>query len=184
MNRREFIQTTTTVLAFTAHGRTVLAEDNTKKDDRPNILFIMTDQQHAGMLGCTGNKWLKSPAMDSLARDGVRFERAYCANPVCVPSRTGMATGVMPGRLGAFDNGSGMKEARIPDEIDENSLGRIIKRAGYDTFYGGKVHMCDTLDPNQDAGYDVYFRDQRDKLPSACIQFIKKTRDKPFFAVA
>ncbi|MFC1635799.1 sulfatase [Planctomycetota bacterium] len=183
MNRREFIQTTA-VLAFTARGRSLLAEDSMKKDDRPNILFIMTDQQHAGMLSCAGNQWLKTPGIDSLAREGIRFERAYCANPVCVPSRTSMATGVMPGRLGAFDNGSGMKKAKIPKRIEENSLGRIIKRAGYDTFYGGKVHMCGALDANQDAGYDVYFRDQRDKLPSACIDFIKKKRDKPFFAVA
>jgi len=150
---------------------------------QPNILFIMTDQQHAGMMSCTGNKWLKTPAMDSLAREGVRFERAYCANPVCVPSRTSMATGVMPGRLGAFDNNSGMKRTNIPDKVADNSMGKIMKRAGYDTFYGGKIHMTSKLDP-RNAGYDKYFSDQRDKLPEACIQFIKKKRNKPFLAVA
>ncbi|MHC4540533.1 MAG: sulfatase family protein [Planctomycetota bacterium] len=184
MNRRKFIKTTTTALACVACGGAVKGKEITKRDARPNILFIMTDQQHAGMMSCSGNQWLKTPALDSLAREGVRFELAYCANPVCVPSRTSMATGVMPGRLGAFDNGSGMKKAMIPDEVDENSLGRIIKRAGYDTFYGGKVHMCDALDPNQDAGYDEYFSDRRDKLPSACIRFMKKKRNKPFFAVS
>ena len=65
-------------------------------DQRPNILFIMTDQQHAGMLSCSGNANLKTPALDRLAEEGVRFERAYVANPVCVPSRISMATGVMP----------------------------------------------------------------------------------------
>ena len=183
MNRRKFIWEATSALIYTVCGSTSEAKDNVHKDTRPNILFIMTDQQHAGMMSCTGNKWLKTPAMDSLARDGITFERAYCANPVCVPSRTSMATGVMPGRLGAFDNGSGMKKAAIPDEVDKNSLGKIIKRAGYDTFYGGKVHMCRALDPAK-AGYDKYFRDQRDKLPGACIRFMKKKRDKPFFAVA
>ena len=183
MNRRKFIKITTSALINTAYVSTSESKDNTHKDTRPNILFIMTDQQHGGMMSCTGNKWLKTPAMDSLARDGVRFERAYCTNPVCAPSRTSMATGVMPGRLGAFDNNSGMKKAQITNEVDKNSLGRIIKRAGYDMFYGGKVHMCSELDP-RNAGYDEYFSDQRDKLPGSCIRFIKKKRDKPFFAVA
>ncbi|MDT8300173.1 MAG: sulfatase-like hydrolase/transferase [Sedimentisphaerales bacterium] len=183
MNRRKFISTATSALIYTVCGSTSLGKDDINKDAKPNILFIMTDQQHAGMMSCTGNKWLKTPAMDSLSREGVRFEKAYCANPVCTPSRTSMATGVMPGRLGAFDNGSGMRKAAIPDEVDKNSLGRIIKRAGYDTFYGGKVHMCSALDP-RNAGYDEYFRDQRDKLPGACIRFMKKKRNKPFFAVA
>jgi arylsulfatase A-like enzyme len=94
-----------------------------------------------------------------------------------------MATGVMPGRLGAFDNGSGMRKAKIPYVVDKNSLGKLIKKAGYDTFYGGKIHMCRVLDP-RNAGYDEYFRDQRDMLPDACVEFIKKKRNKPFFAVA
>jgi len=183
MNRRKFVKAATSALMYTVCSSTSEGKEDILKDTRPNILFIMTDQQHGGMMSCTGNKWLKTPAMDSLAQEGVRFERAYCANPVCVPSRTSMATGVMPGRLGAFDNGSGMKKAAVPDEVDKNSLGRIIKRAGYDTFYGGKVHVCSELDP-RNAGYDEYFRDQRDKLPGACIRFMKKKHNKPFFAVA
>jgi arylsulfatase A-like enzyme len=113
MNRRKFIKTTTATLAGTVWSGAVSGKDDTSEDARPNILFIMTDQQHARMMSCSGNKWLKTSAMDSLAREGIRFERAYCANPVCVPSRTSMATGVMPGRLGAFDNGSGMKKASL-----------------------------------------------------------------------
>ncbi len=146
----------------------------------PNILFIMTDQQHANMMSCTGNPYLKTPAMDRLARGGVRFPNAYVTNPVCVPSRISMATGVMAGRLGVFNNGM---KARVPRKVDANSLGRLIKRAGYNTFYGGKVHMCRELNP-LDAGYDEYFRDQRDALPRACIAFIERNRDGPFFAVA
>ncbi len=147
---------------------------------RPNILFIMTDQQHAGMLGIAGNTHLKTPALDGLAREGIRFERAYVANPVCVPSRIAMATGVMPGRLGVFSNGM---KARVPEEVDRNSLGKLMRRAGYDTFYGGKTHLCPELDPPK-AGYDVVERDQRETLPGACIEFIRRKRDRPFFAVA
>ncbi len=75
MNRRKFIRTMTSALIYTVCGSTSEGKDDTHKDTRPSILFIMTDQQHAGMMSCTGNKWLKTPAMDSLAREGARFER-------------------------------------------------------------------------------------------------------------
>jgi arylsulfatase A-like enzyme len=146
----------------------------------PNILLIITDQQHADMMSCAGNKFLNTPAMDSLARDGMRFANAYVTNPVCVPSRISMATGVMAGRLGVLNNGM---KARVPSEVDNNSLGKLAKRAGYDTFYGGKVHMCAELNP-LNAGYDEYFKDQREVLPGAVIEFIERKRNRPFFAVA
>ena len=144
------------------------------------MLFIMTDQQHFGMMSCAGNEQLSTPALDSLSHEGIRFERAYAANPVCVPSRIAMATGVMPGRLGVLENGY---RAIVPKSVDDNSLGKLIKKAGYDTFYGGKTHMCPELEPRK-AGYDIFGKDSRDKLPDACIEFINKKRDKPFFAVA
>ena len=122
--------------------------------------------------------------MDSLAEAGVRFELAHAANPVCVPSRISMATGMMPGRMGALDNGTGSNDTKIPAKIMDNSMGQLMKRAGYDTFYGGKTHLPPELDPKKGAGYDKYFADQRRKLPEACVDFIKQKRDKPFFAVA
>ncbi|MDP6546832.1 MAG: sulfatase-like hydrolase/transferase [Phycisphaerae bacterium] len=183
MNRRDFLKTATIAAAYTAYGRAALAKAVAKKDDRPNILFIMTDQQHAGMMSCAGDKWLKTPGMDSLAEGGIRFARAYCTNPVCVPSRTSMATGMMPNRLGATNNGTGMRIRKLPPEVDKNSLGKIMKRAGYDTFYGGKVHMCRSLAP-ANAGYDKCYRDSRGLLPAACLAFMKTKRSRPFFAVA
>ena len=98
MKRREFNKLTVTAGVCAALGRFTLATDSAPENQRPNILFIMTDQQHAAMMSCTGNKWLKTPALDSLAREGVRFERAYSVNPYCVPSRTAMATGVNASR--------------------------------------------------------------------------------------
>ena len=138
---------------------------NAEETAPPNIVFIMTDQQHDRMMSCAGNRWVKTPHLDGLAADGIRFEVAYSANPVCVPSRMSMATGMMPGRIGTGDNKTGMR-AKLPQHIDENSMGKIMKRAGYDTFYGGKVHMCEQLTPTS-AGYDAYFRDERGKLPGA-----------------
>lgn len=183
MNRRKFNKLALTVgvgMTLEAPTPSVALSEKAKK---PNVLLIITDQQHAKMMSCAGNEWLKTPAMDSLAQDGIRFERAYCSNPVCVPSRTSMATGVMSCRLGADNNGTGMKIKQLPAEVHENSLGKIMKRAGYDTFYGGKVHMCESLAP-KNAGYDEYHKDQRDRLPAACINFMRKKRDNAFFAVA
>lgn len=182
MDRRDFIQIAGGIAGLAVFEGVSFGEVDAVKKKLPNILFIMTDQQHAGMMSCAGNKWLKTPAMDSLTRDGIRFEKAYAANPVCVPSRTSMATGVMPGRLGVGNN---KMKIRISDEVDNNSLGKIIKRAGYDTFYGGKVHMSGPLNPrNKNNGYDEYFKDERGELPAACLKFITKKRSRPFFAVA
>ncbi len=153
ISRREFVNHSAMgVLAagtLLGAGTNAFAENGGKR--KPNILFIMTDQQHARMMSCAGNAWLKTPALDRLARGGVRFERAYCSNPVCVPSRTSMATGVMSCRLGADNNGSGMKIKQLPPEVDAHSMGKIMKHAGYDTFYGGKVHMCGALAPRSAA---------------------------------
>jgi len=182
MTKNIFYLLLTAFVSLNVHGENV-KHAPVSSSERPNILFIMTDQQHAEMLSCAGNSWLNTPALDGLAQDGIRFKRAYSANPVCVPSRTSMATGVMPGRLGADDNGPGMRIKQLPPEVDAHSMGKLMKRAGYDTFYGGKVHMCKSLKPEA-AGYDVYFKDEREKLPAACIEFIKQKRKKPFFAVA
>ena len=147
---------------------------------QPNILFIMTDQHHARMLSSAGNPYLKTRALDSMARSGIRFSGAYVTNPVCVPSRISIATGIMAGRFGVFNNGM---KATIPRQVRDNSLGMLLKSGGYETFYGGKVHMSPTLSPLK-AGYDEYCKDQRDELPKACIEFMTRKRNKPFFAVA
>ena len=99
MKRREFITTTAAAAAGLMFGRETSGEDS-----GPNILFIMTDQQHAGMMSCTGNKWLKTPALDLLAASGIRFERAYACNPVCVPNRFSLQSGLMPSAIGMGRN--------------------------------------------------------------------------------
>src|SRR6476620_1576970 len=93
-----------------------IAADKTRPSDnsRPNILFIMTDQQHAGMLSCTGNPYLKTPALDSLAAAGTRFELAYVTNPVCVPSRFSLQTGRMPSAIGM---GTNQTQLKVPPKM-------------------------------------------------------------------
>ena len=146
---------------------------------RPNILFIFTDQQHAGMLSCAGNPHVKTPALDGLAADGARFERAYCANPVCVPSRLSMMTGVLPSRIGMEDN-AGVR-LKVPPEVLAHSLGRVFRSAGYETAYGGKVHTPMSVPA---MGFELVSRDQRAGLAEACSEFVRKKHDRPFLLVA
>ena len=64
--------------------------------DRPNFLFIITDQHRADYLGCGGHPVLRTPHIDAIAERGRRFERFYVANPVCMPNRSTLMTGRMP----------------------------------------------------------------------------------------
>jgi choline-sulfatase len=149
--------------------------------ERPNILLIITDQQHAKMMSCAGNPHLKTPAMDRLAARGVRFERAYCGNPVCVPSRFSMMTGVLPSRIGMEKNG----QAVVSDQILAHAMGNVFRDQGYATVYGGKVHLPGDRSKGITAyGFDYLIKDEREDLAEACGQFFTKQHDKPFLLVA
>ncbi len=74
------------------------------------------------MMSCAGNEYVSTPAMDSIAAGGVRFERAYCANPVCLPSRYSMMTGRMPGEVGIRSNPDGAA-VDIPGEVRSATMG-------------------------------------------------------------
>ncbi len=147
----------------------------------PNLLVLLTDQQHAGMMSCTGNRWLKTPAMDRLAASGTRFELAYSANPVCVPARTSMMTGRYPGFFG-FDSNAAPK--RAPQERDLNSaMGNVFRAAGYRTVYGGKTHWPRPMNP-ESIGFEVLTADERDGLADRCAGFLAEKQDRPFLLVA
>lgn len=102
--------------------------------DRPNVLLILTDQQTYDAMSCAGNPRLKTPSMDSLAARGTRFSAAYCAYPVCSPSRGAIFTGRMPHACGVRLNGQPIREG-VP------SMGELFRDAGYETVYGGKWHI-------------------------------------------
>ena len=148
---------------------------------RPNILFIFTDQQSARMMSCAGNRYLQTPAMDSLAAQGVRFERTYCTDPVCTPSRFSLMTGRMPHEIGLRNNDHRHIDA-ISKPILEQGMGWQLRRAGYETAYGGKVHLP-KMTPT-DLGFEIISDDERDGLADACADFIAQKRDRPFFLVA
>jgi len=101
---------------------------------RPNILLIITDQQRTDTLGCYGASHMKTPVIDQLAADGVRFDRAYCSSSVCTPSRASLFTGVYPSRHGAWHVGT-----HVPDDVP--MLSHRLSAKGYRTHYIGKAHF-------------------------------------------
>ncbi len=100
---------------------------------RPNILLITSDQQHWNTLGCL-NPEIQTPNLDRLAREGTLFQRAYCPNPTCTPTRSSMITGKYPSQHGAFSLGM-----KLPEH--EPTVGDIFQRAGYRTSLVGKAHF-------------------------------------------
>ena len=154
-----------------------------KPQKRPNIVFILTDQQSAGMMSCAGNKYLNTPAMDSLARNGIRFDRAYCTNPVCVPSRISLMTGRYPSEVSVRSNYNGENVPIKEEIVRSNTLGAILRRAGYETAYGGKIHLPPGLQPDE-LGFETISTDKRDKLADDCAAYIKRPHEKPFFLYA
>ena len=160
--------------------RAIAAQSGTQR--RPNIVFIMTDQQHAGMMSCTGNPDLKTPALDRLAASGIRFERAYATNPVCMPSRFSLQTGHMPSEVGMRQN---QNDITVPEAMVTASLGPLFRNAGYDCAYGGKVHLSKNLTKYIfQHGYEQLTSDARDDLADTCVTFLKQPHEKPFFLFA
>ena len=99
----------------------------------PNILLITSDQQHHGALGAV-NPRLRTPALDRLCAEGTRFDRAYCPNPVCSPTRSSILTGMYPSVHGCWTIG-----VRLPEDVP--TVGRYLAAQGYATGLIGKAHF-------------------------------------------
>ncbi|MDH7480604.1 MAG: arylsulfatase [Armatimonadota bacterium] len=108
----------------------VFASEN---KSRPNILFLMTDQHRWDCLGCMGNKAIKTPNLDRIAREGALFLNAYSSTPTCTPARAALLTGLSPWHHGMI--GFGQVAERYAFEMP-----RALNDAGYYTFAIGKLH--------------------------------------------
>ena len=181
LGRREFLKTTALVTGGALLQRSALfAASANRGDKRPNILVIITDQQFSDAMSCCiGTDYIHTPNMDSLAANGMRFTRAYCANPLCVPSRTSMFTGHYPHEIGIQTNTS---EKIDPDKFI--CMGRIFKEAGYDTGFFGKWHMQFREANKNEHGFDTYIGKEGRYSGVPCTEFIRKQRKSPFLAVA
>ena len=148
--------------------------------DRPNILYVFTDQQSAFAMSCMGNDDLSTPAMDSLAETGTLFRNAYCTQPLCTPARASMFTGLMPHQCGTCSNDGPIDETLRPRE-----LGRVLSDAGYECAYGGKWHVPESAMPEQnDHGFRTICGFNDNQLAQACVSFFREGRSRPFFLVA
>ncbi len=133
------------------------------------------------MMSCAGNQYLKTPAMDNLAATGVRFTRAYCTNPVCVPSRFSMFTGRMPSAIQLRSNVG--DTTPYTEEYQQQGLGHCLSAAGYECVYGGKEHFPQGMTSEQ-LGFTYICKDERDDLADVCADWLKQKHDKPFAMVA
>src|SRR5262245_22873185 len=145
---------------------------------RPNVVIILADDLGYGDLGCYGHPVIRTPNLDRMASQGIRFTSFYSASPVCSPSRVGLLTGRNPNRAGVYDwiveNGS----RPVPDgrhlvhmRPSEVTLPKLLKEAGYATFLAGKWHCntlfnSDTQPKPSDFGFDYWFAAQNNALPS------------------
>ncbi len=109
-----------------------------------NIVLVIADQLAAAGLPAYGNRTVIAPHLERLGAGGVVFERAYCASPLCVPSRGSLMTGLLPSRTGAIDN-AGELPAAIP------TMAHHLRLAGYRTVLTGKMHF---IGPDQLHGFE------------------------------
>ncbi|MGW2545630.1 sulfatase family protein [Kitasatospora sp. NPDC001574] len=148
--------------------------DDRPVDDRPNVLVVLTDQQTAEAMSATGNPHLATPHMDALAAAGTRYRQAYCAQPLCAPSRASLLTGQLPSSLGVTGNEGGA----------EPVLGRLFADAGYDCGYGGKWHLPELDLPDGHGFRRIHPAGDDAGLARAAAAFVRERRDRPFLLVA
>jgi len=182
ITRRQLIRTGAAGLCTLALGRRPTAAEGKR---RPNVLIITTDQQRADAISAAGNKWVKTPNIDSLVANGVYFTNSYCPYPLCSPSRASLHASRMPHEIGVDHNGMQI-DPKIPIS------GQIFREAGYDTGYAGKWHCPSTYPTDGILGYEVLNTTTRpgklaqvvdEATMNAAIEFIRRKHEKPFLAV-
>jgi arylsulfatase A-like enzyme len=216
---RLFLSLCATCFAF---GSVHRAEAQSKL---PNVIVFLVDDLGQRDLGCYGSTFYETPNVDRLAKEGARFTDAYAACPVCSPTRAAIMSGMWPQRVGITDyigaprTPEGWKRntlllpAPYSDRLDLQSptLAKLMKDAGYATFFAGKWHLGPEGWWPENQGFDLnmggtdkggpyggnkYFSPYGnprltdgtdgehlpDRLASETSKFIETNRDKPFFA--
>lgn len=119
----------------------ILALVRTQAAEHPNVLFIAIDDLRPE-LGCYGSPIAKSPNLDALAADGLRFDRAYCQQAICSPSRASLMTGARPDAIGVIENTAYFRELN-PDIV---TLPQHFVANGYESVYCGKIYHAKMTD--------------------------------------
>jgi len=187
-----------------------ISSDSIAEEARPNVILVMTDDQGYGDLGCHGNPILKTPELDRLHAESVRFTDFH-VSAFCTPTRAALMTGNYPGFTGAYRTSSG----RTMMHTDEKTVANLFSENGYVTGMVGKWHLGDNAPHRpQDRGFqdvvwhrcggigqasdywgndyfdDTYERNGKfEKFEGYCtdvwfregIRFVEENREKPFF---
>jgi arylsulfatase A-like enzyme len=133
-------------------------EESPKKGP-PNVIYILADDLGYGELGCYGQTKIRTPHLDRLASEGMRFTRHYCGAPVCAPSRCVLLTGKHLGHATIRDNKEQKPEGQWPIRRDDTTLGDMMRARGYKTAAIGKWGLGppgSTGDAN-DHGFDLFY---------------------------
>jgi len=181
-----------------------------EETQRPNVILVMTDDQGYGDLSCHGNPFVKTPNIDKLYREGMRFSDFH-VNSVCCPTRAALMTGKYPSRSGILGNGHG----RSILKKDQVTMAQIFEDNGYKTGIFGKWHLgdnypyrpqdrgfqevliCGGAGVGQNPGYwrndyfdDVYLHNGKNEFYEGyctdiwfgnVMRFIEENKDEPFF---
>lgn len=137
--------------------------DVSAQPNRPNVLIIAADDHAPYVMGAYGNEKARTPNLDRLASQGVRFDRAYCNTPVCTASRQSLLTGRYPRTIG-------VTQLRTPLPEEETTLAELLNAEGYRTAAIGKMHFNSNLrhgfDVRLDRGHHRRWLDARGAAPA------------------
>ncbi len=152
LTRRTFLGITcagtAATIPFALHPEALAVSD----ENRPNILWICTDQQRFDTIASLGNKHIRTPNLDRLVESGVAFTHAYCQSPVCTPSRASFLTGMYPDAIHGCMNGNDHWDDAAP------LITKTLANAGYDCGLSGKLHLSThyPVEKRPDDGYRVF----------------------------
>ena len=172
--------------------------------DKPNIVLIFADDLGINDLGCYGRKDHRTPNLDKLAAQGMRFTSAYCAQPICSPSRAALMTGKCPARLHLTNFLPGradaptqrLKQPRMEGQLplEEWTIAELLKGAGYATGLFGKWHLGGADHSPTAQGFDEVVTQPGNTKPSdveggkgeyaitaAAEKFMEANKERPFF---
>jgi N-acetylglucosamine-6-sulfatase len=196
-NRRYFLKMIGigSMLPFQKHSALFGRNTNDALKKKPNIIFILTDDQRYDAMSCAGHPWLKTPNMDRLATEGVLFKNAFVTTSLCSPSRGSFLTGCYAHTHEVFRN-----SGKDPSP-SYKTFPQLLKMGGYETAFIGKWHMSREDSPRPGFNHWVSFSGQgryytnkinvdgktvhsdtyiTDELTNYVVRFLKKEHNKPF----
>jgi len=206
MDRRSFVSAVGGTLALAALPMRLLMADEPSRRTKPNFVFIFADDLGWGDLGCYGNRQIKTPNLDRLAREGLLFTQFYVSGSVCSPSRAAIMTSQFPARLGIHGHFATHKQNQaraMPNWLDPkvSTVTKLLQTGGYATGHFGKWHLgsgggapspgaygiddhCTRVSsgPQLTGLDDPYFRAKSTaQIVDRALGFIEEHRDEPFY---